>query len=111
MENEKLNKARNNLGIKGEVDYVNSLIEKEQVEPNSHVGSDFPVEKHVDDVSKDFAKLDDPTIGTKGESEFPDAPSMARFAKKHVIDEGEIRKNEGMKLNQKVDDTAKGSGQ
>ena len=42
---------------------------------------------NIDDVAKDFAKLDDVTIGTKGESEFPLMPEMNRFCKKHEIPE------------------------
>ena len=61
-----------------------SKIEASQLE---HTNNDVSVYDRVNDTSKDFAKLDDVTIGTKGDSEFAVMPEMQRFSKKHDIPE------------------------
>lgn len=85
---EKLNKARNNQGIKGETDYVLGLLEKDQISNESEKGTDFAVQTEADKESTlGYGKLDTMSDGNmpKAETEFPEAPSMARFAKKHEV--------------------------
>jgi hypothetical protein len=58
--------------------------------------NDVSVYDRVDDTSKDFAKLDDVTIGTKAESsEFPVYSEMQRFCKDIPINDADYRKNLG----------------
>lgn len=87
---------------------VNDSMEKSQLE---HTENNVDVAKEAEDNSgmKEpfYAKLDDPTIGTKGETEFPKYPETERFAKQNLsIDEDAIRKNKDMKLEQSVDSPA-----
>ena len=88
MENENhKNKAHNAEGIKGETDYVLGLLEKDQIEENDTTRTDFDVQAEADKESTiTYGKTDNVADATvKGETEFPEAPSMKRFAKKHEV--------------------------
>jgi len=101
------NAAHNKAGIAGEVKHVLSLLDKGQIKENDTARSDFNAYKELDDVAKDFAKIDPTAEGTVKSDPNPIIPeSMSRFCHEHEIDEGAIRRNEGMKLNQKVDSPA-----
>ena len=72
-----------------------ALIEQDQL---SHSNNDVNVYDRVDDTSKDFAKLDDVTIGGQAkETEFPVYSEMDRFSKKHEISQDEYKQNKGNK--------------
>jgi|SRR5208282_1079509 len=89
---------------------VNDSIEgKEQLKSSINDEDMFKVSEDNSGMKEPFyAKLDDPSVGTKGETEFPKYPETERYAKQDLsIDEQYIRQNKGMgKLQQKTDSPA-----
>jgi hypothetical protein len=80
------------MNQKDEIKKVIDQIDQSQL---VHSDNRVSVYDRVDDLPKDFAKLDDVTIGTKGESEFPIMPEMKRYCKDTPINDSDYRKNLG----------------
>jgi hypothetical protein len=85
---------RNPTSMKDDYDkIVNDSVEKSQLEHSVNA-----VEIDYEDPKLPiYGKLDDPSVGTKGETEFPKYPETERFAKEHFIDEQEIRSRKASK--------------
>ena len=87
---------RNPTSMKDDYDkIVNDSLESSQLQ---HSENAVDMKKHsIDPKFPIYGKLDDPSVGTKGESEFPKYPETERFAKEHSINEDEIRSRKASK--------------
>jgi hypothetical protein len=97
-------------GSKTYRDYIISQLDKEGVGVDSQASQEGKVNDHVDDLPKDFAKLDSPMDGTKSNPEIEHMPQKHSFSHSfdsETLDQG--TKVRGMpKGVAKTDDTAKG---
>jgi hypothetical protein len=76
--------------------YEDKTISKINQDQLTHTNNGVFVEKFLDDSPKDFAVLDDVTIGTKGESEMsPHYSETKRYAISIEINDCDYRKNLG----------------
>jgi hypothetical protein len=67
-------------------DEIKKIIDQIDQSQLAHSDNSVSVYDRVDDLPKDFAKLDKPSDeGTKGESELPLIPEMSRYCKKHDV--------------------------
>ncbi|MGA3061286.1 MAG: hypothetical protein ABSD92_13095 [Candidatus Bathyarchaeia archaeon] len=91
------------------IDRLDKDFETDTFPESDHADVAKAAEDNAGMKEPSFAKLDDPSSGTKGSPEIEHRPESHKHSFSHDIDEDAIRKNKGMKLEQSVDDTAVGN--
>jgi hypothetical protein len=103
-------KNPNTQGKKVYDDYIIKQLNQDFVETKFPSEDETKVLDATNAFTKDMAKTDNVADATvKSSPEIEHLHTASKHSFKHEIDEGAIRRNEKMKLNQKVDDVASGN--